>query len=315
MAKTKFIRKVNRHLYAIAAKLSLGAVLLFILLPFSSAEGQGNIFGTVTRSDLSQPADSSLVFFGFINDTDNELHLSLSSTGAGYENGNWFDDFQNYNGKAPGLPYDFYFFDYAFLQAAHLEDTIPSNSFQQKDVQLAASSWPGPPGQLKAVWADSGLVRLTWLLTEGLSYHVYRRSFSSEGSFFRIDDPIGDLSGTAVTANLYYDSTAVDTAGYAYIVIATDVAGQFSPPSPIVFPQAGGCCVGFTGNVNADPLDEVNVLDIVVLINHLFITFEELPCAEEANIEGDSEGLVDIRDLVHLINSLFITFEPTSICQ
>jgi hypothetical protein len=75
-----------------------------------------------------------------------------------------------------------------------------------------------------------------------------------------------------------------------------------------------GCCVGNTGNVDGDPGDIVDIADLTVLIDHLFITFVGLTCAEEGNVDGDPGGVVDIADLTALIDHLFITFPPTAPC-
>lgn len=79
--------------------------------------------------------------------------------------------------------------------------------------------------------------------------------------------------------------------------------------------EAVSCCVGLTGNVNGDALDQVNLTDITILVNHLFVTFAPLACPEEANTSGDPGGLVNLTDLTALINSLFVTFDPLPACQ
>ena len=75
---------------------------------------------------------------------------------------------------------------------------------------------------------------------------------------------------------------------------------------------ATNCCVGITGNVDGDAWGQVDISDLTFLIDHLFINFPELPCDEEANIDGD--GSIDIADLTFLIDHLFINFTPTSDC-
>lgn len=75
-----------------------------------------------------------------------------------------------------------------------------------------------------------------------------------------------------------------------------------------------GCCVGTVGNVSGDPLDEVTLTDLTLLVNHLFVTFEPIPCPEEANTSGDPAGDLTLTDLTILTNSLFVTFEPLIDC-
>ncbi|UCC43377.1 MAG: hypothetical protein JSU65_09540 [Candidatus Zixiibacteriota bacterium] len=73
-----------------------------------------------------------------------------------------------------------------------------------------------------------------------------------------------------------------------------------------------GCCVGLTGNVDADPEDIVDIGDLTRLIDYLFISYIEPECLAEANIDG--EGTVDIGDLTRLIDYLFISFTPPAEC-
>jgi PKD repeat protein len=79
--------------------------------------------------------------------------------------------------------------------------------------------------------------------------------------------------------------------------------------------QISGCCVGQTGNVNGDVDDIVDISDLTKLVNHLFVTFEELPCIAEANVNGDASCIVDISDLTKLVNHLFVTFEALPDCN
>ncbi|UCC44503.1 MAG: S8 family serine peptidase [Candidatus Zixiibacteriota bacterium] len=74
------------------------------------------------------------------------------------------------------------------------------------------------------------------------------------------------------------------------------------------------CCQGMTGNVDFDPDDIADIADLTKIINYLFISFETIPCPEEANCDGDPEGIIDIGDLTALIDYLFITFEPLPQC-
>ncbi len=67
-----------------------------------------------------------------------------------------------------------------------------------------------------------------------------------------------------------------------------------------------GCCVDITGNVNCDPAEDIDISDLTLLVNHLFVTFEALCCPEEANIDGDPLGGIDISDLTALVNFLFV---------
>ena len=73
-------------------------------------------------------------------------------------------------------------------------------------------------------------------------------------------------------------------------------------------------CVGTTGNVDCDLMERVDIGDLTVLIDHLFINFPPLECPDEGNVDGDPEGIVDVADLTSLIDHLFINFPPTAVC-
>ena len=79
---------------------------------------------------------------------------------------------------------------------------------------------------------------------------------------------------------------------------------------------SGPCCVGTRGDIHLAPdcaADQVvNLTDLTLLVNHLFVTFTPLCCTEEADLTGD--GTVNLTDLTRLVNHLFVTFEPLPAC-
>lgn len=83
----------------------------------------------------------------------------------------------------------------------------------------------------------------------------------------------------------------------------------------VVSPGNTGNCIGTAGNVDCDLLERVDIGDLTVLIDHLFINFPVLECPDEGNVDGDPEGIVDVADLTLLIDHLFINFTPTAPCQ
>ena len=60
----------------------IGLVFLMVFALSGSAMAQGSIFGTVANSDLSTPANGEMSFYGFLDDTDEEIRIE-SSAGAG----------------------------------------------------------------------------------------------------------------------------------------------------------------------------------------------------------------------------------------
>jgi hypothetical protein len=211
------------------------AFATFVALGLSgtSALAQGSIFGTVQNTDASTPANGEISFFGFLDDTDEEIRIN-TSIGAGYDSGNWFDDFQNYLTEAAGNPYDYYFFNSSQGETFHLSDVIPSNSYHQEDITLSPGDWPAPPLELAAVpIIDSGIAIL-WESLPGQTGHVYRRAGTSLGSFFRIDDTTGDLTNPGVSNGVYLDSLVDGLSAYSYMVIVEDSLNRYSPASMVV---------------------------------------------------------------------------------
>lgn len=69
--------------------------------------------------------------------------------------------------------------------------------------------------------------------------------------------------------------------------------------------QDAGCCIGVTGNVNNDPEQLVNIVDLTYLGAYLFGSGPEPPCWEEGNVNGDPLIQVNIVDLTYLSAYLF----------
>lgn len=82
--------------------------------------------------------------------------------------------------------------------------------------------------------------------------------------------------------------------------------------SVIVDFPPGPCCVGTTGNVDVDSLQQVDISDLAFLIEILFINFPDFLCSAEANIDG--ENGIDIADLTFLVDHLYINFPPLPPC-
>jgi hypothetical protein len=65
------------------------------------------------------------------------------------------------------------------------------------------------------------------------------------------------------------------------------------------------CCLFKRGNVNGDPADAVNIVDVTYLVNHLFMGGPPPFCREEGNVNGDPNGSINIVDVTFLVNRLF----------
>ena len=210
--------------------LSLAALIAAMLIFPSAVFAQGSITGTVQNSDLSTPANGEIFFVGFLDNTDEEIRIE-SSDGAGYESGNWYDDFQNYLTEAAGNPYDYYFVNSINGEAYHLEGLIPANSFQVENIQLATASLPAAPTSLSAAAISTSSMLITWSGSAGLTYHVYRRNSTSNGSYFRLDNTGGSLADPGVSNEYFVDNTVDGVSSYTYVIIAEDASGNYSAHS------------------------------------------------------------------------------------
>lgn len=315
---------------------------ILVLAGFAAGHAQGSIFGSVQNSDNSVPNDADIIFFGFINGTDDEIRLTIS-IGAGYESGNWFDDFQNYQSESPGLPYEYHFYNTASDEATILSTTIPSNSFQQEDIVLGTASVPNFPEKVKTIGFTGVGIKLIWSAPTGLTFHIYRRASVANGSFFRIDDPSGVNSGITDTSFIDVDYNSAPS--FDYVIVAEDGSGNYSVPVVItdivsscamaglddadsdgvadicdncpnqsnpdqidsdsngVGDSCQNCCTGIRGNANADQEDKVNIADLAFLVSYLFgIPSGDPPLCME---EGNANG--NPEETVNIADIAFLT--------
>jgi hypothetical protein len=84
---------------------------------------------------------------------------------------------------------------------------------------------------------------------------------------------------------------------------------------PVEFPGGAyhGCGWQWSGNVDCDFRQSVDIADITALIDNLFISRAPLCCEGEANCDG-LPG-IDIGDLSRLIDFLFISRTPPAPCR
>ncbi|RKX22890.1 MAG: hypothetical protein DRP45_11035 [Candidatus Zixiibacteriota bacterium] len=107
------------------------------------------------------------------------------------------------------------------------------------------------------------------------------------------------------------DSIVIDTmeyyvgTKYMFIDPSIDVHRPYFAGSVVGYDTPPSCCVGATGNVDCSESEIADGSDLSVLINHLFVTFEELCCEPEADMIAP-DGQIDGGDLSALIDHLFI---------
>ncbi len=286
--------------------------LLFVLTIAcftQTASSQGSIFGQVTNFDLTVPANGEISFVGFIKGTDDEIRIE-SVDGAGYDNGFWLDDFQNYVGESSGDQFEYLFFNTSNNSGFHLSGQIPSNSFQQEDVPLSSINWPEPPLAFSGFFDTDSSIVLSWAADGNLNYHVYRRISGSSGSFFRIDNPGGVITGTGVAGSSFKDTTVSSQFSYDYLVISKDAQNLFSPHSNIITVTYSAYCCQLRGDL--DNSGEINIADLSFLIRYLFKNGEEPQCFGNADVAISGE--INIVDLTHFITYFFKDGPPLPDC-
>lgn len=82
---------------------------------------------------------------------------------------------------------------------------------------------------------------------------------------------------------------------------------------------AAHCCIGGSvSDVNCS--GTIDITDIQVMVDHLFLSLEPLCCEEEGNINYPGSGLpgesevTDITDLQWMVDNQFLTLEPLPPC-
>ena len=75
------------------------------------------------------------------------------------------------------------------------------------------------------------------------------------------------------------------------------------------------CCVTLTGNVNADSEGRVNLSDITLLIDHIYVSGRPLCCPPAANTSGDLEGKLNLSDVTALVDFVYVSGTAPADCQ
>lgn len=87
----------------------------------------------------------------------------------------------------------------------------------------------------------------------------------------------------------------------------------FSLPAALYI-APGACGRAATGNVDCDGPDQVDIADLTLLVDHLFISNQPLCCPSEGNVDASPNGQIDIVDLTLLVDHLFISNPPLPPC-
>lgn len=100
------------------------------------------------------------------------------------------------------------------------------------------------------------------------------------------------------------DSTMINISGYSsYYPVFNGSLLNYAPEitSPIL--SYNSCCIGIRGNADNDPLNDINVADLIFLVDFLFKGGPSPECEEEANADGI--GIINVADLSYLVDYVF----------
>lgn len=196
---------------------------------------------------------------------------------------------------------------------------VDSFTYETGQIAPAAFSLLTPADGAEIDVTDSTTITFDWedsesqVIDPSLRY-ILRMSLQPVGPIVTMvpKDTVDDISELALPTS----ALNVDSVAYYWDVIAInslDLVTQASPRHAVTFySPTPSCCVGETGDVNADGND--NLTDLTLLVNQLFVTFVDVACRAEGNTNGDAACELTLTDLTLLVNKLFVTFVPTAQC-
>ena len=129
------------------------------------------------------------------------------------------------------------------------------------------------------------------------------------------EGPVAKITFQVGTGGMTGDSSLVNISGYDdYSPEYTGALAHYEVMNISGLIRIEGCCKGMRGNVDYDPNDVVNIVDLTHLVAYVFGGGEEPECPEEANIDGGSSGNINVVDLSRLVEYLFNDGEEPQPC-
>jgi len=111
---------------------------------------------------------------------------------------------------------------------------------------------------------------------------------------------------------------------YYFALKSYDDADNFSElsNSPLIVATLMDCCQGMVGDVNGRDGDEPSLADVMVLVDHLFVTGRPLWCVEEADVDQSGganpqqgpDSDITLGDIMVLVDHIFLTGVPLRNC-
>ncbi|MFH1687601.1 MAG: S8 family serine peptidase, partial [bacterium] len=129
------------------------------------------------------------------------------------------------------------------------------------------------------------------------------------------DGPIVSLFFELGTPPSFGQATDIALDGYAgYLPSFSTATTAYSPIAAAGNVSYLSCCQGIRGNIDGDPLETIDITDLVYLVNYMFNGGPEPPCMKEANVDGDIFENLDIADLVYLVTYMFSGGPAPALC-
>jgi len=122
---------------------------------------------------------------------------------------------------------------------------------------------------------------------------------SGSSSSFRLS---GTVSQVAVGSGVY----GVNRADHGFWNVLNALS---------VTPCCGLYTGGLTGNTNCDPEGRRDILDITVLIDHVYISQRDLCCPANGNLDPSNGEMINLADITRLIDFVYISHAETAPCQ
>lgn len=182
---------------------------------------------------------------------------------------------------------------------------------------LVASVVEAPPNQR----LTGSVVRLDWMKPtldvigdpEHIrGFYVYRDSIPGVTQSDLLDSLAVDADSVLVGYQWYDEHPLAKGNTRYYRVAAIDGPHSVSALSNEAEVTVGCCIPPLRGNVNYDPSDDINIVDLTFLVAYLFGGGDPPPCEDEADVNAD--GVVNIVDLTYLVAYLFGGGDPPELC-
>jgi hypothetical protein len=126
-------------------------------------------------------------------------------------------------------------------------------------------------------------------------------------------------AGTARYEALFeWTPVATDTGTHPDIGIIADDGNLQDDEFISISVSAGSCCGlytgGYTGNTDCSTDGELNLSDITVLVDHVYLSHKALCCPENGNVDGSTDGEITLNDITRLIDNVYVSQTPTAPC-